>query len=93
MRSGIALGADARRVAGSVARRALALTLAGAGLGLLGALAAGRLAAGFLYGVPAADPLTILAAIAVLFAAAVAATYFPARRAARVDPMTALRSE
>ena len=89
----IALGADARRVAGSVARRALALTLAGAGLGLLGALAAGRLAAGFLYGVPAADPLTILAAIAVLFAAAVAATYFPARRAARVDPMTALRSE
>ncbi len=66
---------------------------AGAGLGLAGSLASSRLLRNLLFGVGPADPLTFVLAGAVLAAAALAATAIPARRAAAVDPMTALRHE
>ncbi len=74
-------------------RRALALTLTGLGLGLAGALAATRVLASFLVDVSPTDPAT-LATVALLFTSvALLASWLPARRAAAVDPMRALRSE
>jgi predicted permease len=89
----IALGASAGDVRGMVVRRGMKLTAIGLALGLLGTLAAGRLAAGLLFGVSAADP-AMLASVVLLFAGvALAASWIPARRAARLDPMRALRAE
>jgi putative ABC transport system permease protein len=67
--------------------------LPGLALGLLGAFAVTRLLASQLHGVPATDPLSYAEAAIVLCAAAGLASWFPAHRAARVDPMVALRSE
>jgi putative ABC transport system permease protein len=89
----MALGAAAPAVQRLVVGRALLLTLAGLGLGTLGALALTRLLEGQLYGVAAADPATFLAAAALLAGVALLAGYLPARRATRVDPLVALRSE
>jgi ABC-type antimicrobial peptide transport system permease subunit len=71
------------------------LRVVGTGLaaGTVLALAAGRLASGMLYGVGPADPALLVGAPAVLLSAALAASYLPARRASRVDPVVALRSE
>ncbi len=89
----MALGAERRSVVGLVVGRGLALTAAGLAIGIGVAAAATRLLAGLLYGVRPTDPLTF-AAIAVLLAAtALAASYLPARRAAGVDPLDALRRE
>ena len=76
-----------------ILRESLLLAGLGLGLGLLLALAVGRLAGGFLYQVPAADPLAFGVAPLLLLAAAMVACIIPARRAARVDPMAALRNE
>ncbi|MBI1898689.1 MAG: ABC transporter permease [Acidobacteria bacterium] len=89
----MALGAKAGQVAGTVLRRSAALALSGLAIGWLGALALGRLIAGLLYGVSAADPAIFAIISSVLLAVAMLAAYFPARRAASVDPMTALRYE
>jgi hypothetical protein len=89
----MALGATAAGVRWLVLRRALALVGAGLALGIPAALASGRLMEGVLYGVPALHPPTIAASTMVLLLVAAAAAYLPARRASRVDPMTALRSE
>ena len=62
-------------------------------LGLVGALALGRLLATLLYGLPPTDWLTLVATLAAFGAVAVGASYLPARRAARVDPLAALRQE
>jgi predicted permease len=89
----MALGAspgDALRLEMRQGARTAALGLA---LGLAGALAFTRLISGLLFGVGAADPLTFAAAALLLFLTALVAAYLPARRAARVDPMLALRSE
>ena len=69
--------------------------LAGLGsvVGLLAAVLAGRLIANQLFGLTTTDPLTILLATLVLLATAALAGYLPARRASRVDPLTALRHE
>jgi len=88
-----ALGATHWGVMGMVFREGLALTLAGLGIGLLLALAAGRLLSSLLYGVQPADPISIVAAVVLLGMASLLATYIPARRAAKVDPMVALRCE
>jgi len=89
----MALGARAHDVRMLVVRRALALTVTGLGLGLAGALAVTRVLAAFLVDVGPTDPAT-LASVAVLFTAvALLASWLPARRAAAVDPMRALRSE
>jgi ABC-type antimicrobial peptide transport system permease subunit len=69
------------------------LSAVGAGVGLAGAIAASRLMASFLYGVKPTDPLCYVASILVAVGVALLASYFPARRATKVDPMVALRHE
>jgi predicted permease len=87
----MALGASAQHVRFSVLRQAMILALAGVIIGALGAWIAGRMLGSLLYGVSASDPLTFGGMVAVLTLVAMAAAYFPARRASLVDPMTALR--
>jgi putative ABC transport system permease protein len=85
----VALGAARGDVVGLVLGEGLRLTLVGLGLGLPVALAAARLASSFLYGVAPWDPVTIAAVAVLLAAAALLASYLPARRATRVDPLVA----
>jgi len=89
----MALGADRRAVLGLVFSESLRLSLAGLAAGLVGALALTRALAGLLYGVSASDPWSLLASALALGTVAALATYLPARRAATLDPMAALRSE
>jgi ABC-type antimicrobial peptide transport system permease subunit len=76
-----------------VLREALALVLAGVTIGLVSAVYATRIAEGLLFGLKPTDPLTLAAATILLIVVATLAGYLPARRAARVDPMVALRDE
>lgn len=89
----LAVGATRAQVAAIFLRQGLATAAAGTTLGLVAALAAARLLAAWLYGVAPTDPLAFLAAPALLILVAAAASYLPARRAAAVEPMRALRSE
>ncbi|GMV23861.1 MAG: hypothetical protein AMXMBFR57_38100 [Acidimicrobiia bacterium] len=89
----VALGADARQINGLVLRQGLALAAAGSALGLLGTVWTTRLVESRLFGVSAFDPVSVMAACAVLAACAMLATIVPARRAARTDPMVALRDD
>lgn len=87
----LALGARASQVTGMVVGSALRLVGLGLAFGVLGALAAGRLLRSQLFGVQPADPATLAAVAAVLLAAALAASYVPARRASSLDPGEVLR--
>ena len=89
----IALGAQSRHMQGMVLRQSLTLCGIGVSIGLILALGLSRLMAGLLFGVKPTDPLTYLTVAAGLTVVALAASYLPARRAASVDPMTALRLE
>ena len=89
----MALGAQGRDVLKLVVFQAIVQALSGVAVGLAGALALGRLMTGLLYGTQPTDPATFAAVVLVLSAVAVAASYIPARRAAKVDPMVALRYE
>jgi putative ABC transport system permease protein len=89
----VALGARPSEVRSMVLGQGLKLTVIGLVLGLAGAAAATRLIEGFLFGVSAGDPFTYLATCAVFLAVAFLASYVPAQRAVRVDPITALREE
>jgi predicted permease len=89
----IALGARAADVLGMVLREGGVLAGAGVALGIIGALAASRVLSGFLFGVTPNDPAVFVAVPALLGLVAIGACLIPARRAARVDPMVALRSE
>ena len=76
-----------------VLRQGLRLTSIGIGIGLAGAMALTRYLEGMLYDVTPLDPLTFVAVVALFAAVTSIASYVPARRATRVDPMTALRYE
>jgi predicted permease len=89
----IALGASRRDILALVMREAGILLAVGVAAGVVLSLAAGRTASAMLYGLSAADPLTLGLAVTGLAAVAVAASLFPARRAAALDPMQALRDE
>jgi putative ABC transport system permease protein len=89
----MALGAKAKDVRRLVIGRAAKLAMLGVALGWIGALALGRLFSTVLFDVRSSDPLTFVVVALLLTAVALAACYFPARRAMRVDPMVALRDE
>jgi ABC-type antimicrobial peptide transport system permease subunit len=89
----IALGASTERVVGMVVRRGLVLAAAGVVLGSVGAYALSRVLRSLLYGVGERDPVTFVGVATLLGISAVAASWIPARRAARVDPLTAMRAE
>jgi len=87
----VAVGATRRDIFGLVIGQSLRLVLAGLGAGTVAALVLGRALASFLYGVTPADPVTFATVAALLLATAVVAGFFPGRRAARLDPVRALR--
>jgi ABC-type antimicrobial peptide transport system permease subunit len=87
----MALGARRADVLGMVVRAGLGLVVIGVVLGFVASLAASRVIASQLACVSPRDPLALVTAVGVMVVAGVAACYFPARRATRVDPMVALR--
>ena len=89
----LALGSQRREVQWLVLRQGMTLAVMGIGVGLLGAIIAVPLTRSLLYGVSPVDPLTFIAVALVLAATSVLACWLPARRAARIDPMVALRYE
>jgi predicted permease len=89
----MALGAAPGSVLGMVLRNAMGMALGGIAVGAVAAMFATRLMASMLYGVGATDPLTFAAVAAILAGVACLASYLPARRATRVDPMVVLRYE
>jgi putative ABC transport system permease protein len=89
----IALGAKPRDVIGMIVGRGMRLTLIGAAAGLVLSIGLTRLMSTLLFGVSATDPLTFAAVSLLLAGVALAACFIPARRAAKVDPMIALRRE
>ena len=89
----MALGADRRDVLRLVVGEAMILTAIGVGVGVAGALGLTRFLSGLLYGVRPTDPVTFSAVATLLAAVALLASYIPARRAIRVEPVTALRCE
>lgn len=88
-----ALGATPHDIVRSVLDRGVRLTLLGMGIGLAGTAVSARLIAGLLFGVNPTDPLTFAVAVVLLAAVALLSCYIPARRATKIDPLLALRSE
>jgi putative ABC transport system permease protein len=89
----MALGADARTVQGMVVGGGMRMVLLGLGIGLALTFALTRVVEGMIYGVAPSDPLTLGGVVVVLGGVALLACWLPARRATRIDPMVALRSE
>jgi putative ABC transport system permease protein len=89
----VALGATRLNIMSMILRQSIAMALLGAMLGLLGCIATTRVLSRFLFGVSATDPLTLVGVALLLIAVAILASYLPARRAAAVDPIVALRVE
>jgi predicted permease len=89
----MALGARHRDVVAMVMKESMTMVAAGIAIGVAAAFAAGRLVSTLLFGLAATDPLTIAVATALMIAVATVAGFLPARRAAAVDPMVALRVE
>jgi predicted permease len=89
----MAVGAQRTEVLKMVVSRGMFLAMIGAAAGIAVSLISAQFISGLLFGVSAHDPLTVLSFVAVLGAVSLAANYVPARRAARIDPMVALRYE
>jgi ABC-type antimicrobial peptide transport system permease subunit len=89
----MALGASSSDVSRLVLREGLKLALSGVALGVVGALFAARFLESLLYEVAPRDPMTLAVIAALLIGVALVASYLPARRASRIDPFVALRTE
>ena len=89
----IAIGAHPRALLWQVLREGGRITTVGIGIGVLLALGTGKILQGFLYGVDAVEPIVLVTAPLILLASSLLASYIPARRATKVDPTVALRSE
>ena len=89
----MALGAERQSVMWMVLRQGMRVSLGGLAIGIVGALGATRVLAGFLYEVEPTDPLTLGAVSVVLLLVSAGACLIPARRATSVDPVSVLRSE
>jgi putative ABC transport system permease protein len=89
----MALGATPARVLNLIVHEGMKMVLAGVVIGLVGGLALGKTVSSLVFGVPVHDPVTFVVVAALLTVIALAACIIPARRAARVDPMVALREE
>ena len=89
----MALGAEGTDVLGLVVKNGLRLVTLGVALGLAASLALSRVIATQLWGISATDPITLTGAVALLLSTGAIACFIPARRAARVDPLVALRYE
>jgi len=89
----MALGATSNQVQRKVLQRAMVVSVAGAAVGILGAVAASRVIASLLFEVSPTDPVSLVTACAILLAVAAVAAYLPAYRASRVDPARALQAE
>ncbi|MBV9767253.1 MAG: ABC transporter permease [Acidobacteriaceae bacterium] len=89
----MALGAERGSVLALVLREVMWLSLAGTAIGIPVALATSHLVSGMLFGLSSSDPASIASAVALLIIVAIIAGYLPARRASRIDPMSALRAE
>lgn len=89
----MALGATREQIAGMILRETLQLVLIGLGIGIPAAIAAARLIKAELYGLKSDDPITLVITISIMAGVAVCAAWLPARRASRVEPMVALRTE
>jgi putative ABC transport system permease protein len=89
----IALGATSREILGLVVREGMAVALTGLMIGVAGGLGLGRTLASLVFGVTVRDPATYIGVAALLAGVSLAACVFPAARAARIDPIVALRYE
>lgn len=89
----VALGASAQRITSMVVREGLVMTMIGAGVGLVASIASARVLASLLFNVKATDPLTFAGVAATLAVVAALASWLPARRASRVDPLIAMRGD
>jgi putative ABC transport system permease protein len=89
----MALGAQPPHIQKMIVRQGMRMALLGIGIGIVAALILARLLSGLIFGVGSADPITFAATVLLLGLVALGASYFPARRATQVDPLTALRHE
>jgi len=89
----MATGARPGDILRMILKQGIIVILIGTGVGLIGLLAIARVAAGYVYGVAPLDPLTLISAVLLLGVVSILACFFPARRAASIDPMEALRYE
>jgi putative ABC transport system permease protein len=89
----IALGAQRRDIFSLVLKQGIILALIGVGIGLAAAIGLSKVVASVLYGISATDPVTFISVAVIMIAVALVACFFPARKATKVDPLTAMRYE
>jgi ABC-type antimicrobial peptide transport system permease subunit len=89
----MALGAQRRDIFSLVLKQGIILALIGVGIGLGAAIGLSKAVASVLYGISATDPVTFILVAGIIIAVALLACFFPARKATKVDPITAMRYE